>query len=204
MHKCQKKKNSEKKQPIDSNVIGYLATLLKRLSGLGVTMTTKTWPLGCRTFHVHCTPLMMFSRIPVWLSSNLLVPSVAVLNSDINVIMAIMLEIVCQIGKCTGRKTHWKHDCNIAVHPWMGKGVHACTIRVREVNFSTHCDVIIHRVIAVFHSEPTSFGNEIIDSSEVAARTALPRCVRAVADSGTSCYCPRVIITDVHEMKFEI
>lgn len=105
MHKRQKNENSEKKQPTDSNVIGYLATLLKQLSGLGVTMTTKTWPLGCRTFHAHCAPLM-FSRIPGRLSSNLLVSSVAILNSDINVIMAIMLQIMGQIGKCAGRKTH--------------------------------------------------------------------------------------------------
>lgn len=54
----------------------------------------------------------------------------------------------------------------------------------------------------MFHSELASFENGMTDSPEVAARAALARRVRVAADSGIGCYCTRVIIIDVREVKF--
>lgn len=83
--------------------------------------------------HFTRTALPMFSRFPGRLGSSLLVLSVPVLNSDITVITAMILEIVRQIGKYTARKTHQK--LRFCSQPIPG-GLISCASRV---NFPSKC-----------------------------------------------------------------
>lgn len=107
------------KQPVDFNTrLAIRPRSLKRLSRFGVATTTKTWLTGGWVARHSSAPSQCFSwlKFHSLIGSRLVISSIAVLNSDIMVIVAVMLEIVCQIrGECVARKTHRKRSRYIVV-----------------------------------------------------------------------------------------